>query len=112
MLLKWTPQAGRSSARYVPASHAYAHTLGPFQPRAMATTNDAAAAASTPIGSRAPCSTSRVRGTAVTSSSARNTGPTPASAPKWWVHFDRVSHSAANASAVADPASHSGVGSG
>ena len=49
-------------------------------------------------------------GTASTRNSARNAEPTPASAPKWWVHFDGVSHSAANANAVVEPVSQSGVG--
>ena len=57
-------------------------------------------------------STLRTVGTASARNSARNAEPTPASAPKWCVHFDGVNHSAANASAVVDAENHSATGSG
>ena len=77
----------------------------------MASTYDPTTAATSPKGGRHIPSTLRIVGTASTRNSARNAEPTPASAPKWCVHFDGVSHSAANASAVVDPDSHSVTGS-
>ena len=85
--------------------------MGPCQLSAIASTYDPAAAATSPYGNRHMPSTLRTVGTASARNSARNAVPTPASAPKWCVHFDGVSHSAAKASAVVDAESHRATGS-
>ena len=106
------PRDGRTYAAATPSSQAYGQELGPCQTSAHTTAAEPAAASGTTGGSRAPRSTSRVSGAAVTSSNPRNAAPTPASVPKWCVHFDGVSPRDTNPSAVAEAVSTSGAGSG
>ncbi len=79
------------------------HTFGPMNAKAAAT--DAAIPPNTPISRDSrfawPSLPTRPSSTTSTTSSAE---PTPASAPKWCVHFDGVSHNATR-TATTEPSS-------